>query len=256
MPIHRSIQEGALVVLLLTASVAAARAVGAEPAVDPRIDPAACVAAAAANDDDKVLAACGALIDNDKTARADRLAALIARARVFDRRNEVDRAISDLDAVLRLDPSLADSFNARGELFRRKGDRPKALQDFAAALRLNPAHAAARANYKALAQELERLGALMAVYNKPSFSCANTRRAAEKAICNSPELANLDREIAAVSARVIQRAAATDPKAAGALQREQQEFLKQRDTAFGRPDFDLLKAMRARLDRLLAVERQ
>lgn len=255
MPIHRSIRQGALVVLLLTASIAAARAVGTEPAVDPRLDPAACVAAAAANDDEKVLAACGALIDNDKTARADRLAALIARARVYDGRNELDRAIADLDAVLRLDPSLADSFNARGELFRRKGDRPKALQDFAAALRLNPAHAAARANYKALARELERLGALMAVYNKPSFNCATARRAVEKAICASPDLANLDREISAVNARVIQRAA-TDTKAASALRREQDEFLAQRNAAFGRPDFDLLKAMRERLDHLLAVERQ
>jgi hypothetical protein len=28
--------------------------------------------------------------------------------------------------VLRLDPTLADIFNARGELWRKKGDRPKA----------------------------------------------------------------------------------------------------------------------------------
>ena len=54
--------------------------------------------------------------------------------------------------VLRLDPSLADIFNARGELWRKKGDRPKALADFGAAIKLNPDHAAAKANYKSLAR--------------------------------------------------------------------------------------------------------
>ena len=101
--------------------------------------------------------------------------------------------------MLRLDPALADIFNARGELWRRKGDRPKALADFAAAIKLNPDHPAAKANHKSLAQELERLGALMAVAGKPSFNCATARRAVEKAICANPELADLDREINAVT---------------------------------------------------------
>ncbi|HTO66756.1 MAG TPA: hypothetical protein VMM15_36530 [Bradyrhizobium sp.] len=223
--------------------------------MDPRLDPAPCLAAAAANDDDKILSACGALIDNDKTAKANRLKALLAREGVFERRNDVDHAIGDLDSVLRLDPSLADSFNARGELWRRKGERPKALQDFAAALKLDPAHAAARANFRSLALELERQGAMMAVVNKPSFNCAAARRGAEKAICASPELANLDREIDAASTRVILRAA-TDARAARVLRGEQEDYLAHRNAAFGRPGFDLLKAMRERLDHLLALERQ
>ena len=87
----------------------------------------------------------------------------------------IDRAIDDDDTVLRLDPTLADIFNARGELWRKKGDRPKALQDFGAAIRLNPNHPLAKANYKSLALELERLGALLAVNNKPSFNCATAK---------------------------------------------------------------------------------
>jgi tetratricopeptide (TPR) repeat protein len=249
-------RRGLLVVLLLMGWRVSAYAIGSEPAADPRLDPAPCVAAVAANDDEKILAACGALVDNDKTARADRLKALLAREGVFERRNDIDRAIADLDAVLRLDPQLADSFNARGELWRRKGDRPKALQDFAAALKLDPAHPAAKANFKSLALELERLGALMAIVNKPSFNCAAAHRAAEKAICASPELANLDREIDAANTRVVQRAAAADARAARALRREQEDYLAHRNAGFGRPGFDLLKAMRERLDRLLAVERQ
>ncbi len=139
-----------------------------ESATDPQIDPAPCVAAVAANDADKIIATCGALVDNEKTLRADRIKALIARAGAYDRKDQIDRAIGDYDAALRFDPTLSDIFNARGELWRRKGDRPRALADFGAAIKLNPQHEAARANYKSLAQELERLGAQMAIKNKPT----------------------------------------------------------------------------------------
>ena len=115
-------------------------ATGTEPATDPQVDPAPCVAAAAADDADRIIAVCGALIDNDKTLKADRIKALIARAAAYDRKDEIDRAIGDYDTVLRLDPTLADIFNARGELWRSKGDRPRALADFGAAIKLNPDH--------------------------------------------------------------------------------------------------------------------
>ena len=134
---------------------------------DQRIDPGPCVAAVMANDDDQIVAICSPLIDDEKTAKADRIKALTARAEVYDRKDQIDRAIGDYDTVLRLDPTLADVFNIRGELWRRKGDRPKALADFGAAIKLNPQHEAARANYRSLALELERIGAQMAIKNKP-----------------------------------------------------------------------------------------
>jgi tetratricopeptide (TPR) repeat protein len=137
-----------------------------EPARDPPVDPAPCFAAVTANDDDKIVAVCAALVDGEKTLKADRVKALIARAGAYDRKDQIDRAIGDYDAALRLDPALADIFNARGELWRRKGDRPRALADFGAALKLNSQHEAARANYKSLALELERIGAQMAIKNK------------------------------------------------------------------------------------------
>jgi tetratricopeptide (TPR) repeat protein len=230
-------------------------ATGNEPTIDPLVDPAPCVAAATVNDFDKIIAACGALIDNAKTQRADRIKALIAHASAYAGKEMIDRAISDYDTVLRLDPSLSDIFNARGELWRKKGDRPRALADFAAAIRLNPDHPAARGNYKSLAQELERLGALLAVNNKPSFNCQAARRPVEKAICANPELANLDREINAVNTKVVREAQSDSPRVGRAMQREQDDFIARRNAAFGKPDYDLQKAMRERLDHLLAVER-
>jgi tetratricopeptide (TPR) repeat protein len=243
------------VVTLFNAALAhGARATGAEPAKEPPVDPAPCVAATVANEDDRIIAVCGALADNEKTAKADRIKALTARAAAFSRQDQIDRAITDYSTVLWLDPTSANIYNARGELWRKQGDRPKALADFGAAIKLNPGHFIAKGNYKSLAQELERLGALIAVAGKPSFNCATARRAVEKAICANPELANLDREINAVNTKVVRDAAAENPRAGRALQREQDEFVARRNASFGRPDYDLQKAMRERLDHLLAVE--
>jgi tetratricopeptide (TPR) repeat protein len=222
---------------------------------DQRIDPGPCVAAVMANDDDQIVAICSPLIDDEKTAKADRIKALTARAEVYDRKDQIDRAIGDYDTVLRLDPTLADIFNARGELWRKKGNRPRALADFGAAIKLNPNQAAAKANYKSLALEIERLGALLAVNNRPSFNCATARRAVDKAICGNPELANLDREINAVNTKVVRQATGESPRAGRAMQREQDDFIARRNAAFGRPDYDLQKAMRERLDHLLALVR-
>jgi tetratricopeptide (TPR) repeat protein len=227
-----------------------------EPVTAPPIDPAPCFAAAEANDDDKIIAICGLLIDGEKTPRADRLKALIARAGAFDRKDQIDRAIGDDDTALLIDPTLADIFNARGELWRKKGDRPRALADFAAAIKLNPDHPAARSNYKSLALELERIGAQMAVANRPSFDCAGARRAVEKAICANLDLANLDRQIHVANAKAVRDAGSANPGAGRALQREQDDFIARRDAAFGRPDYDLKKAMKERLDHLLTMPRR
>ena len=226
---------------------------GTEPVTAPPIDPAPCFAAAEASDDDRIIAICGPLIDGEKTSRDDRIKALIARAGAYDRKDQTDRAIGDDDAVLRFDSTLADIFNARGELWRKKGDRPRALADFAAAIKLNPDHPAAKSNYKSLALELERIGAQMAVNNRPSFDCASARRAVEKAICANPDLANLDRQISVANARAIRESG--NPGAGRVLQREQDDFIARRNAAFGRPDYDLQKAMKERLDHLLAMER-
>jgi tetratricopeptide (TPR) repeat protein len=159
------LSQAAIVLVVCAAAPSRAFASTAEPITDVQIDPAPCVAAAAADDADEIVAVCGALIENGKTLKADRIKALIARAGAYARGDQIDRAIGDYDVALRLDPTLADIFSARGELWRKKGDRLRALIDFAAAIKLNPRHEAARANYKSLALELERLGAQMAIKN-------------------------------------------------------------------------------------------
>jgi tetratricopeptide (TPR) repeat protein len=90
----------------------------------------------------------------------------MARAGVFARRGQNERALADYSVALALDPVQADAFNSRGEIFRRKGDKPRALADFGAALKIDPRHAAARENYRSLTRELERIGAQMPLKNK------------------------------------------------------------------------------------------
>jgi tetratricopeptide (TPR) repeat protein len=254
----QSLIAGAAIAAALCA-VSAGRALaatGTEPSAGLQVDPAPCAAAVTANDDDRIIAICGLLVDNDKTLKADRIKALIGRAAAWDRKDQIDRAIGDYDTALQLDSTLADVFNARGELWRKKGNRPRALADFGAAIKLNPDHATARGNYRSLAQEVERIGAMLAVNNRPSFNCAAARRAVEKAICGNPELANLDREINAVNTKVVREAGKDSPRAGRAMQQQQDDFIARRNAAFGRPDYDLPKEMRQRLDHLLAVERQ
>jgi tetratricopeptide (TPR) repeat protein len=229
-----------------------ASATQVEPAKDLRIDPALCLAAALARDDEKTLNRCGALIDNAKTEKPDRIKALIARAAAYERKGMIDRAITDYDSVLRLDPALADIHNVRGELWRSKGDLPKAVSDFAAAIKLNPDHIAARANHRSLALELERLGALKAVAGKPSFDCATARRKVEKAICADPALADLDREVHGSYVRATRESMTA--RQARTLRRKQEEFIARRNAAFGRPDYDLQKAMRQRLQQINGVD--
>jgi tetratricopeptide (TPR) repeat protein len=216
---------------------------------EPKIDPAPCFASADKADPEPIIASCGAVIDNEKTQSADRLKALLARAGAYIREQQDDRAIADYDAVLKLDPTLADIFNARGELWRKKGDRPHALADFGAALKLDPQHSAARSNYKMLAQEIERLGAEMAVNNRPSFNCATAKRPVENAICANPDLANLDREIDVANTLAVQEAG-RGTRRGRELQRQQDDFRATRNASFGRPGYDLQTAMQARLSQL------
>ena len=87
--------------------------------------------------------------------------ALTARGEGFSAKGDLDRAIADYDAALKIDPSFAEALNSRAMAWRAKGDRRKALADLDAALRLKSDFETARLNRKMLFQEIERAGAHM-----------------------------------------------------------------------------------------------
>lgn len=161
------IKRMGLIACLSLALVLAATADDVVPAAKPEIavparviDPAVCADPAAAD--------CTTLIDNDKTERRPKIAALLLRAKAFVDSHQPARALADYDAALKLDPSMTDVLNTRGELRRVTGDRPRALADFTAVLKIRPDHEQARENRKSLSKEIERIGAEMAVDKKAS----------------------------------------------------------------------------------------
>ena len=63
---------------------------------------------------------------------------LLARSKTAIERGEYDRAIGLLGEAIRIDPDLADAYQARGLAYQKKGDSAEALADYDRALRLKP----------------------------------------------------------------------------------------------------------------------
>lgn len=110
-----------------------------------------------------------AIDDLDSATRRDArdLRSAIKRADLRRTLGDSEALIGDLGAVIRLQPDNAKALFERGELYRAKGDRRRALADFGAVLRIEPQHEAATAQRKALAQEIERIGATMPLTSAP-----------------------------------------------------------------------------------------
>lgn len=203
------------------------------------------------------------ICDAVRTASADGVAGarrpdageLAARGDELVAENDLDAAIASFSAALALRPRSADIHSKRGEAYRAIGDWPRAVADFAAAIRLDPQHAKALDNHRAIARDLERLGALMAVSNAQSFNCRTTTEPSERAICASRPLLRLDREIHAVYSELMKAARRADRSAGAALRIQQQDFVSQRNASFGTSGFDLRKTMVKRLGELLAIDR-
>ena len=62
------------------------------------------------------------------------------------REREFERALADVNAAIRLDPSLAMAYNARGLINSKKGELDGALSDYNETLKLDPRNAAAYNN--------------------------------------------------------------------------------------------------------------
>ena len=219
-----------------------------DPKHDPAADTAPCEIAAKAGDDARIIEACTRLIAVDDVPRSDRIAALNARGGAYARTGELDHAIEDYNTVIRFEPKQLDARVARGRLWRVKGDRRAALDDFAAALRIDSRHAV-RSEFKSLAQELEREGALAAINNRPSFDCGKARRPVEKAICADPVLMRLDREIGILNDKLLATNKPNRP-VMRALQKASEAYLTARNQDFGKSGFDLKQTLQARRDHM------
>ena len=88
---------------------------------------------------DRALSDCNEAIRVDP----DYAAAYINRGNAYLGKADIDDAFADFNAAIRLDPKSAWAFNARGEIYKNKGDFDRALSDFGEAIRFDPNYAIA-----------------------------------------------------------------------------------------------------------------
>ena len=112
-----------------------------------------------------------------------------------------------------------------------EGRQAKALAGFRRGAQAQADHQTAKANYKSLARELERLGAQMAVAGKPSFNCAARAAGGEGDLRQSGARRSRPRDLCG-ELRVVREAAQRRASAGRASQREQDDFIARRNAGF------------------------
>jgi lipoprotein NlpI len=68
------------------------------------------------------------------------------RGTEFDEKGDDDRAISDYNQAISLDPKYASAYNNRGNAYKNKGNYDRAIADYNEAIRLDPKYALAYRN--------------------------------------------------------------------------------------------------------------
>jgi tetratricopeptide (TPR) repeat protein len=101
----------------------------------------------AARDPDRSIAACSKVLARP-LSRAH-AAAFHNRALAFAAKGNLDRAISDVSAGIRLDPQRAYRWQERGELYTRQGKYQEGIADITEAIRLDPTPRAFRFHSRA-----------------------------------------------------------------------------------------------------------
>jgi tetratricopeptide (TPR) repeat protein len=81
---------------------------------------------------------CTAIIRSDRSSSKDKAVAYNNRGSFLRDRGELDRAIADFDAAVRLDPNSPDTYINRGIARYRRGDLDRAIADYDEAIRLDP----------------------------------------------------------------------------------------------------------------------
>jgi tetratricopeptide (TPR) repeat protein len=90
------------------------------------------------NDPATRIAGCTALIQSGKEATDGLATAYMNRGTAYEMGGDYDRAISDYDQSIQLNPNDANAFYNRGYAYGAKDDDEKALKDFEQALQLKP----------------------------------------------------------------------------------------------------------------------
>lgn len=108
------------------------------------------------DDSERLIRACTAVIRSGRQTPENLARAFFNRGRAFSDQGEYDRAITDFDQAIRLDPEYPDAFNNRGVAYSGKGQYERAIEDFDQAIRLDANYAIAIYNRGLAARSLGR----------------------------------------------------------------------------------------------------
>jgi lipoprotein NlpI len=91
-----------------------------------------------AGNSEQRLQACTRAIDSGKFSGESLAGLHFHRGGEWNERGAYDRAITDYDVTIRLDPKFARAYYARGNAWSGKGESDKAIADYDAAIRISP----------------------------------------------------------------------------------------------------------------------
>ena len=99
-----------------------------------------------APDPARAIEACSRVVQSKDETKANQVTALSLRAVAYMRKNELDKAITDLNRALNLDAKNVFALSVRGEVHIRASRYDRAVTDLTEALKLQPTHSTALSN--------------------------------------------------------------------------------------------------------------
>jgi len=142
---------------------------------------------------DAAIAACGRLIASGSISGSELASAYENRGRAWAFKNNLDRAIEDYGAAIRIDPNRIGAFYSRGYQWTRKNDYRHAISDYSEAIKLNSRHGLALTRrgeaYEKIGEFIKAFADYQAALDidpKQSIAAEGFRRVNPKVPANSP----------------------------------------------------------------------
>jgi tetratricopeptide (TPR) repeat protein len=104
----------------------------------PGVDNVKAACAGKSNPPDATITACTQQIEAARSSPSELALAHHQRGLAHRRKGNVDAAIADFDASIRIDPKVASYYHDRGNAYRDKNALARAIVDYTEAIRLNP----------------------------------------------------------------------------------------------------------------------
>jgi tetratricopeptide (TPR) repeat protein len=95
---------------------------------------------------DERVAACTTIIRSGRDSGRNLALSYFYRGLAWDKKGELEIALSDFHEAIRIDGSFAAAYNARGVVLAKRGENERAISDYNEAIRLDPNGPAAYGN--------------------------------------------------------------------------------------------------------------